>query len=192
MDTNALDDKIMNRRAKRRRALLAILLASSLATLGAGAMSLAVFTDADATDGAWTTGTISLVAGPATTFGSGNLMPGDTGTQTVTVLNDGTGELRYAMESTETDPDGLLDQMDLDILAGSCAAPGATLYSGPFADAFLGSDAQGNDPGDRTVAAGDTDSLCFSWSLPLGTGNAFQDVTGAATFDFLAEQTDNN
>ena len=192
MDTYALDDQAQNRRGKRRRALLAILLASSLATLGAGAMSLAVFTDADATDGAWSTGTISLVAGPAATFTTSDMFPGDSGEQTVTVENDGTGELRYAMTSTETDPDGLLAQMTVEISAGTCAAPGASLYSGSFAAAALGNVAQGADPGDRVVAAGDTDSLCFAWALPLGTGNAFQNVTGSAVFDFTGEQTANN
>jgi hypothetical protein len=193
MDTFALDDQAQSRRGKRRRALLAILLASSLATLGAGAMSLAVFTDADATDGAWSTGTISLVAGPATTFGASGMMPGDTGVQTVTVLNDGTGELRYAMTSTETDPDGLLAQMTVEIFAGACPAAGVPLYSGTFAGASLGDATQGSHAGDRVVAAGATDSLCFAWELPfLTTGNAFQDASGSAVFDFLGEQTDNN
>jgi len=192
MATYALVDQAQNRRGQRRRALLAILLASSLATLGAGAMSLAVFTDADATDGAWSTGTISLVAGPAATFTTSNMLPGDTGTQTVTVLNDGTGELRYAMTTAETDPDGLLAQMTVEISAGTCVAPGTSLYTGSFATASLGDATQGDDAGDRVVAAGATDSLCFAWELPIGIGNAFQDVTGSATFDFLGEQTANN
>lgn len=192
MDTYSLDDQAQNRRGKRRRALLAILLASSLATLGAGAMSLAIFTDADATDGAWSTGSIALVAGPAATFGASDMLPGDTGEQTVTVLNDGTGELRYAMTSTETDPDGLLAQMTLEIFEGSCAAPGASLYTGSFAGAALGDVTQGPDAGDRVVAPGATDSLCFAWELPIGTGNGFQLVTGEAIFDFAGEQTANN
>jgi hypothetical protein len=192
MNDFAHDDQATYRRGKRRRALLAILLASSLATLGAGAMSLAVFTDADATDGAWSTGTISLVAGPATTFGASAMLPGDAGQQTITVLNDGTGELRYAMTSTETDPNGLLGQMTVDISAGACTAPGAPLYSGPFADAVLGNPAQGDQGSDRVVGAGVTDSLCFAWELPLGTGNGFQNVSATAIFNFVGEQTANN
>jgi hypothetical protein len=192
METYALDDHATNRRGKRRRALLAILLASSLATLGAGAMSLAVFTDADATDGAWSTGSISLVAGPSTTFGANAMLPGDMGRQTVTVLNDGTGELRYAMTSTETDTDGLLGQMTVEIFAGACTSPGTSLYSGVFEDAVLGDPAQGNDAGDRVVLAGATDSLCFDWELPLGTGNGFQNVSATAIFNFVGEQTANN
>lgn len=192
MDSYALDDQAQNRRGKRRRALLAILLASSLATLGTGAMSLAVFTDADAADGAWSTGTISLVAGPATTFGATRMLPGDKGEQTVTVLNDGTGELRYAMTSTETDPDGLLAQMTVEIFEGTCAAKGLSLYAGPFAGAALGDATQGDDTGDRVLASLATDSLCFAWELPLATGNTFQNVSASAVFNFIGEQTANN
>jgi len=192
MDTYAFDDQTQNRRGKRRRALLAILLASSLATLGAGAMSLAVFTDADATDGAWSTGSISLVAGPATTFGATNMYPGDEGEQTVTVLNDGDGELRYAMTSTETDPDGLLGEMTVEISAGSCAAPGAVLYTGTFDGAFIGDVAQADQGADRVLAAGDTESLCFAWDLSIDAGNAFQNVSATSIFNFVGEQTANN
>ena len=90
------------RRQKRRRALLAILLGSSLATLGAGAMSLAVFTDSDATGGSWSAGTIILGVIPAPVFTATNIFPGDTGSQTVDVANTGSGELRYAMTSPPT------------------------------------------------------------------------------------------
>ena len=64
MDTHALDAQVLARRTLRRRGLMAVLLGSSLAMLGAGAMSLAVFTDTDAADGAWSTGTIILGVSP--------------------------------------------------------------------------------------------------------------------------------
>lgn len=184
MDTYALDDRIQARRGKRRRALLAILLSSSLATLGAGAMSLAVFTDSATADGAWSTGTIILDVQPNTTFGPGNMFPGDTGEQDITVENNGTGELRYDMAVAGiVDPDGLLDELTVDILDGTCAAPGASLYSGAMSGANLT---------DIVVAAGADDALCFQWELPLATGNAFQDVDATVDFVFNAEQTANN
>src|SRR5262245_33865002 len=93
METPALEDQAATRRTKRRRALLAILLSSSLATLGAGAMSLAVFTDSDATGGSWSAGTIVLGVGPSPVFTASNIFPGDSGSQTVTVSNSGTGQL---------------------------------------------------------------------------------------------------
>ena len=192
MDTFALDDKVMNRRTRRRRALLAVLLASSLATLGAGAMSLAVFTDSDVTDGAWSTGTIDLNVGPTTTFGASGMLPGDTGEQTITVNNDGTGRLRYAMTSAETDASGLLGQMTLVIREGACPSTGIVLYDGSFAAAALGSTVQGPNTGDRVVDAGASDQLCFGWELPKATGDFFQNKSATAVFTFVAEQTKNN
>jgi len=96
------------------------------------------------------------------------------------------------MTSTETDPNGLLAQMQLTIYEGSCAAPGAPLYSGSFAAAALGDPTQGPHTGDRVVNASASDTLCFDWSLPIGTGNAFKSLSASAVYDFLAEQTKNN
>jgi hypothetical protein len=148
-------DKTAQRRHKRRRALLAILLSSSIATLGAGAMSLAVFTDSDASSGAWTTGTIVLGVSPATTFSATAIMPGDSGNRDVSVANTGTGDLRYAMSvaTTNLDGKGLAGQLRLTITAGTCASAGATLYTGVLSAAYLGSNVQGAHAGDRPVAA---------------------------------------
>jgi hypothetical protein len=194
MDAYAHEDQVASRRRKRRRGLVAILLASSLATLGAGAMSLAVFTDSDAVGGGWTAGTIILGVTPSTAFTATNIFPGDSGSQTITLANTGTGQLRYAMSTTTTDSGaGLNSKLQLLIRAGTCAAPGTTLYSGNLSAAALGSSAQGAQAGDRTVNAGTSDTLCFSWSLDLNTtGNAYQGASATATFTFDSEQTANN
>ena len=195
MSTFALDATNVARAAKGRRAMLAIVLGSSLAMLGAGAMSLAVFTDSAGTDSAWTTGTIILGVSPTTVFSPGVVMPGDFGEATVTVANTGTGALRYAMSSSadNTDGKGLRSQLALTIEAGACGSTTGTLYSGTLQGALFGSNAQGPQAGDRPVAAGASDLLCFAWDLPLvTTGNAFQDATTTATFTFDAEQTKNN
>ena len=188
------EDQVANRRKKRRRALLAILLSSSLATLGAGAMSLAVFTDSDATGGSWSAGTIVLGVSPAPVFTATNIFPGDTGSQTVTVANTGTGQLRYAMTTATTDSGAGLDaKLQLLVRAGTCAAPGATLFTGNLNAAAIGNPAQGNQGSDPTVNAGASASLCFTWSLDLNsTGNAYQGAGATATFTFDAEQTANN
>jgi len=193
MDQSATDTSA-RRRTKRRRALFAILLGASFATLGAGAMSLAIFTDSDASNGSWTSGTIILNVAPATAFNVSNMMPGDSGSQTLTVSNTGTGALRYAMTSTadNTDGKGLRAQLNLTVQAGTCAAPGATLYSGALNGAAFGNPAQGANAGDRNVASGGSDSLCFSWSFPLSSGNAYQNAATTAVFTFDSEQTANN
>jgi hypothetical protein len=195
MDTLAHDDKIVARATKGRRAMLAIVLGSSLAMLGAGAMSLAVFTDQAGSDSSWTTGTIILGVSPTTVFSPGVVMPGDSGQATVTVANTGTGALRYAMSSsaTNTDSKNLRSQLALTISAGACGATTGTLYTGALQGAAFGSSTQGAQAGDRPVAAGANDPLCFAWDLPLvTTGDAFQDATTTATFTFDAEQTKNN
>lgn len=192
--TKQLDDTIAPRRSKRRRGLLAILLASSITTLGAGAMSLATFTDASTSGGSWTTGTIILGVSPATAFTATGIMPGDSGSKDVSVANNGTGNLRYALTSasTNTDGKGLAAQMTITVSAGTCAAPGATLYSGALSAAAFGSIAAGAQAGDRSVAAGATDDLCLAWSFPSASGNAYQNAATSTTFTFSAEQTANN
>jgi hypothetical protein len=193
MDQTTLDPSAA-RRTKRRRALLAVLLSASLATLGAGAVSLAQFTDTDASAGTWTTGTIVLGVTPSPAFTVANMFPGASGTQTMVVHNNGTGDLRYSMTSsaTNTDGKGLAAQMNLTIQLGTCAAPGGTLYTGSLVGAAFGSNAQGADAGDQAVVAGGTDNLCFSWDFPLGSDNTYQAATTTATFTFDAEQTANN
>jgi len=192
MDQAAFDKTTKPRR--RRRAILAVLLTSSLATLGAGAMSLAVFSDSAAADGAWSTGTIVLGVSPSTTFSASAIMPGDGGSQTVTVDNTGTGDLRYAMTGSATDADGkgLADQLTLTVEAGACGSTTGTLYSGALSGAAFGDPATGADAGDRNVAAGGSDDLCFTWAFPQASGNGYQNAATDATFTFDAEQTANN
>lgn len=187
-------DRTLARRIGRRRALAILLAASSLATVGAGAMSLAVFTDSRTSSGSWTAGTIVLGVAPATTFTATGILPGDTGSQTVTVSNSGTGDLRYAMTSASTNLDGkgLATQMTLTIKLGTCVAPTTTLYTGTLAGALLGDPTQGAQAGDRTVAAGASDSLCLAWTFPPASGNAYQAAATSTTFTFAAEQTANN
>ena len=187
-------DRAQQGRRKRRRALVAILFGASLATLGAGAMSLAVFSDSQASSGAWTTGTIVLGVTPSTAFSATNILPGDTGSQTINVANSGTGALRYAISTgaTNTDGKGLAAQMTLTVSPGTCASPGSSVYSGALGSAAVGSAAQGSQAGDRSLAAGANENLCFAWSFPLSSGNAFQNAATTATFTFAAEQTANN
>jgi hypothetical protein len=153
-----------------------------------------VFTDSKASTGSWTAGTGILGVSPATAFTATGIMPGDTGSQTIAVTNNGTGILRYAMTSasTNTDLKGLAAQMQLTIKLGTCAAATTTIYTGTLAAALFGDPTQGAQAGDRTVLAGATDNLCFAWTFPLTSANAFQSATTTTTFTFPAEQTANN
>ena len=87
------------RRRRRFAALLALAIASG--SLGAGALSLAIFTDSQAVTGnAFSTGTIDISTTPATAlFTVSSMMPGDSTTATIQVNNAGTGALRYAIST---------------------------------------------------------------------------------------------
>lgn len=182
-------------------ASLAVLgVAGGLVTVG----SLALFSDQETAAGnAFTTGTVDLVASPASAVLTMPAMaPGDQVTAPMTVTNSGTIEFRYALTSTTTE-DVLAGELDLTIKSGvtTCdnanwSATGTQLYSGPLGTMasipLFGSSAQGAQAGDRTVPAGTNEVLCFNVTLPLSTGNSAQGQTTSATFTFDAEQTANN
>ena len=194
LDT-AIDER---RRRRRRRGLIVLLLTFSLASLGAGLFSLALFTDTDASGGSFTAGTIDIATNPSTLFSVTGIMPGDSGSATLSVANNGSAQLRYAMDSTSTNTDalGLRSLLNMTITAGACPGAGAPLYSGvlwtsALAHAKFGDNTAGNQAGDRTLNATTSEQLCFAWSLP-GTTTTGQGATTTATFTFYAEQTANN
>jgi len=193
-------------RRKRKRILLALGGALTVATLAGGVVSLAVFTStANVPANTFTTGSVIISTNPTTalvTFAA--MVPGDQVTAPITVSNDGTLALRYAVSSVATNADtkGLKDQLVLTIKSGvtTCdnanyAATGVQLYSGDLdssAGKLIGDVATGADPGDRNLASLANEVLCFHVSLPILTGDAFQAATTTATFTFAAEQTKNN
>ena len=178
----------------RRRAAIAAIASLTLGTVGATAVSLATFTDSKTSSGSFTSGTIVLGASPATLFTLTSIMPGDSGSASLTVSNAGTGQLRYAITSSSTNADSknLRDQIALTVKAGACPGTGAALFSGALSAAALGDVTAGNQTGDRTLAAAASEQLCFAWSLPIATGNAYQGAATTTTFTFTAEQTANN
>ena len=183
-----------------RAGLLGVLAVGLIAgSVGAGALSLALFTSTAASSGnAFTSGTVVIGVAPASTaITATNMMPGDTVNGSLTVSNTGTAQLRYAMSSasTNTDAKSLKDQLQLTVKSAgtSCAAfDGTSLYSGALGAAAFGSVTAGQQTGDRSLNAGANEILCFRVTLPTSTGNAFQGASTTATFTFDAEQTANN
>jgi hypothetical protein len=166
-------------------------------TFGAGSLSLALFTATDASTWSFTAGTIDITASPTAVGAVTDMMPGDADTAPLTIANAGNAALRYAMSAAATNALG--GQLELTVRAedagGGCGAfNGAVIVaSGTVLNgAGFGSSTQGAQAGDRTLAAGASEVLCFRVSLPLSTGNPFQGVTSVATFAFAAEQTANN
>lgn len=195
MDTQLFDRQV-ERRRKRRRGIVALLGAISILTIGAGSISLAQFTDSATSTWAFSTGTIDVNTSPAVLTAVTNMLPGDASTQALTVTNAGTGDLRYAISVAATNALGAQLQLTIKTQdgGGGCAAFTGTsvLAATTLNGAAVGSATQGANAGDRNLAAGVSEVLCFRVSLPLSTGNTFQGVSSAATFTFDAEQTANN
>ena len=127
-------------------------------------------------------------------------MPGDVEFAELTVSNSGTAQLRYAMtaSSSTTEPFDLADVATVAVrekAAGSCAADftGTVVVSSTtLASAAFGDSAQGDQIGDRSLAASASEIFCFRVELPTGTGNDYQGVSTTATFTFHGEQIANN
>jgi spore coat-associated protein N len=198
----------INRRRENRRLLLLIVLLA-LAAMGgaAGATTLALFTDQETVTATLGSGSVILddVRIDQLTLTSTAMMPGDQVTDDVVVENDGTAQLRYAMSTSSTNPDGiaLRDALTLTVKSIDVTTPGtpcdnfdgaSTLYSGVLgaSTAGFGNPAAGSHTGDRTLNAGANETLCFRVELPSSAGNTYQSATTTTTFTFDAEQTANN
>ena len=179
--------------------LLVLSVIASLAVYG----TFAVFTDSETVGSTtFSTGSVDISTSPTTALVTfTDMAPGDEVTSSITVTNDGSLELRYAVTSTTTE-DVLAAQLDLTIKTGvtTCTnagfdTDGSVIYGpGDLGSAaginVIGNPAQGPDGGDRTLPAtgADNEDLCFNVELPSTTGNAFQGLTTTATFTFAAEQ----
>lgn len=183
-----------------RLALASLLTAGMLGTFVA-ADSLAVFTDSKANAAnTFGSGVIQIDNAPASAVVTlANMAPGDSVIAPLIMTNTGTLPERYAMSTsaTNTDAKGLAAQLELTIrlkTASACSVEDGVILYGPGALSIgaIGSNAQGDQSGDRTLAAAAIETLCFKVLLPISTGNAFQSATTTATFTFDAEQTANN
>lgn len=190
----------------RKRLLLTLGAVLAVAGIAGGAVSLALFTStATVPANTFSTGTVTISTNPTTVLVTfAGMAPGDQVTAPITVSDDGTLALRYAISSVATNADakGLKDQLVLTVKSGvtTCtnaayAADGTSIYTGDLdstAGKLVGDAATGADPGDRALAASANEVLCFHVSLPGATGDVFQGATTTATFTFAAEQTKNN
>ena len=190
------------------------LLALTVTSITAGTMfSLALFTDSVTDQSTFTAGTIVLDPTKigAMDLTSSALMPGDSVGTPVTVENDGTGQLRYAVSHTSTNPDTKDLRAQLLAVVRTADAGGGTDFGtdGDYCDDatgtslhasaaltasgnLVGDPTQGSQAGDRTLNAAASEVLCFYVSLPLAATNAVQGATSVTTFTFAAEQTSNN
>jgi predicted ribosomally synthesized peptide with SipW-like signal peptide len=185
--------------------ILLVLMTVGVVATGLGVASNAIWTDSDDVDAnLFTTGSVSLSTNPTTavvTFTSG--APGeDTTPQSLTVTNDGTMELRYAVTMTADNADtkSLYAELDLTIKdeGTNCATFDGTDLYGPdlpflLTGNLIGDPAAGDDTGDRTLTTGSpSEVLCFRVTLPSDAPNSVQAASTTAVFTFESEQTANN
>ena len=180
------------------RRILVSLIAVSLLAACVSLGGLSLFTESvDNGSNAFTSGSVDISTSPASAFiVMSNMAPGDSVTDQVTVSNGGTLELRYALTTSATNIDALdlRDALTLTIrtLGTNCATfDGTQLYTGTLASGAIGNPAQGEDTGDRTLAASGSEDLCFKVEFPSGATEP-EDAATTATFTFAAEQTTNN
>jgi spore coat-associated protein N len=180
-----------------RRILISIVVIGILSSL-VGLGGLSVFTASTDNDAnTFTTGSVDISTSPSTAFLTmSNMAPGDSVTAQLTVSNDGTLELRYAVTTDATNADALdlRDALTLTIktLGTDCTTfDGTQLYTGTLANGAIGDPAQGADSGDRTLAATASEDLCFKVELS-SSATGPEGATTTATFTFDAEQTKNN
>ena len=193
-----------NRSGRRALAIVASLAVLGLALSVFLVSSLALFTDVENVDGnVFATGNVDIAASPATAvFTPGPMAPGDQVTAEIDVSNAGSLDLRYALTSTTTEA-VLAAELVLTVMDGvTCddanwASGGVELYQGVLGAATPDLPLFGNvlplaQGGDRALASGGSETLCFNVTLPLAATNAVQSLTTTATFNFVAEQTKNN
>jgi hypothetical protein len=161
--------------------------------------SMALFTDQQTDDSTFTTGTIVLDATKiaALNLTTSAMMPGDSVRSSVTVENDGSAQLRYAVSQTSTNADSkaLRDSLLL-VVRTEDTGTDAFGTDGDYCDDasgnLVGDPTQGSQAGDRTLNSGGNEVLCFYVSLSISAPNSMQGATTTTTFAFDAEQTANN
>jgi predicted ribosomally synthesized peptide with SipW-like signal peptide len=156
----------------------AALVSTALGAALVGGGTFALFTDsAQNTGNTFAAGTleISLNKPDGTKyFDISNIAPGDSGSATVTVKNDGTLDLRYDIAQTL---EGALAQGANGLKVTIKDSSGAVIT-----------------PGDtnRVLAPGASEDLTVQWTLPRDAGNEYQGASATLGITVNAEQTKNN
>ncbi|MCR4435351.1 MAG: TasA family protein [Clostridiales bacterium] len=105
-----------------------------------------------------------------------NIAPGDRGSGTITVRNEGTLELRYDIAQSLT----------------GALAEGVNGLKVTIKDANGNVIIPGTDNNRILAANGGSEVLTVEWALPLEADNHYQGATAALALTFNAEQTKNN
>lgn len=197
---------MQTRRARRYKKTSFVLAFALLLVGGAAAVSAApdLFPASGQTGGL--TGAGGVEGGDRVTLNIpiGGLAPGAATRGRHIVENTSGQSLRYTLTSSSVDGDGkgLRDVVWVTIKAsdpsssdGSCDSfDGSTLYSGRLGatSAGFGDPRIGGHAGDRVLAPGQREALCFEIEMPLDAGNEFQGAMTASVWTIATEQVDGN
>ncbi len=195
------------RRARRHKKAASVFLAFALLLVGGAAAASAapdLFPASGPTGGP--NGVRGVEVGDRVTLNVpiGGLAPGTATRGRHIVENTGGQPLRYTLTSSSVDGDGkgLRNVVRVTIKASDPAGPdascdsfdGTTLYAGPLGatSAGFGDPRIGGHAGDRLLAPGQRDTLCFEIEMPLDAGNEFQGAVTASVWTIATEQVDGN
>ena len=125
-------------------------------------------------------------------LGLHHMLPGDSVSGSVQVRARDL-PLRYALTSSTTGAvrSALAEAVVLVIRSEgtSCVSgDGDVMYSGPLPTAAFGDASPGQQEGDRVLAAGRDEVLCFEAVLPATTGNALQATSATSTLTLRFEE----
>jgi len=161
-----------------------LIVAFVLTMIGAllvGGATVALFTDtAENTDNEFAAGTLQVALdkqGDAKYFDLSNIAPGDSGSATVTVSNNGSLELRYKFNDLEKT--GYL-------VVGGDHSIVFTLKNG---DQVLETGENGTF---LILEPNQSQDITVEWQMPMDAGNDYQGETGTVGISVYAEQTANN
>ena len=200
----------------RRRRLTAATAIIGLAAVGVTSLTTnALFTSDDSSSqSGFTTGTVVIDAPgtswAVTTPSPANAAPGDDFFIGVPVANEGTLELRYAVElaaTADTPSSSLLDFLSYELYvpapaatAVTCTAAGTAALTPLTSGALnvsdpikaVGDKATGPDTGDRVLGVGGDETLCLKVLFDIDADDTVQGHDASFNLEFFSEQTANN
>ncbi|MDN3016814.1 TasA family protein [Paenibacillus sp. BSR1-1] len=169
----------------------AALVTTALGAALIGGGTFAIFSDsATNAQNTFTSGTLDINLTDSAYSGAKHvsltdIAPGDEGTKTITVKNDGSLQLRYNITQALN---GFLASNDPD--NDSVADPGE---SNPLAVTLKDSTgAEVTKLTDRVLNSGASETFTVEYKMPINAGNTYQAKSATYDFSVAAEQTRNN